>query len=327
VAAQVGDSFGRPVIAKTAAYGWVVLLTSGYFDANATPTSNGHLFVLDAATGALIANLSTTGGPSLAQLVAAVIAPSNPTISRVYGGDLDGNLWRFDLSSANPGTSPWTTTLVTTLVDASGVSQPITAAPQVGQINGSPVVFVGTGRLLSASDPSGISGNTFYAVMDDTRSMPIPALRSNLTRHTLSSSGGVTSVNTVTMDWTRYRGWYVDVSSGSGERFLSQAQLIQGVVYAVSNTPSGTPCSSASNLYAFDYQSGNELPASRFPGAQPWVQLPIGMTLASLPTVVQLASGQLVGLIHRADNSVDSVDLPAPPPNVLGKAAWREVVH
>jgi hypothetical protein len=47
----VGYSFGKPVIVKTAAKGWVVLVASGY---NNGGDGKGYLFVLDAKTGAVI---------------------------------------------------------------------------------------------------------------------------------------------------------------------------------------------------------------------------------------------------------------------------------
>jgi type IV pilus assembly protein PilY1 len=329
VIAEIGNSFGRPIIAKTSAYGWVVLLTSGYFGSGDTATANGHLFVLNAYTGTLIADLATSGGPTLAQVSAAVTSASNLTISRVYGGDLEGNLWRFDLSGANTSSSPWTTRKITTLVDGSSNTQPVTAAPELGMVNGSLVVYVGTGRLLNTEDLSNTATNTFYAIMDDSRTMPINPLRSNLTAHTLRSSGGVVSIDSVNMDWASSRGWYVDASltSGSGERFLSAAELIQGVIYVVSNAPSGAACSSASYIYAFDYLSGNELPGSRFPGSQAWLQQTIGASLGSFPTTMQITGGQLVGLVHRSDNTVDTVNLAAPPPNAFSKAGWLEVTH
>src|SRR5581483_5757081 len=212
---------------------------------------------LNAHTGELIADLATSGGATLAQVSAAVTSASNLTVSRVYGGDLDGNLWRFDLSGPNTSSSPWTTSRITTLVDANSNTQPVTAAPELGLVNGSLVVYIGTGRLLNAADLSSTATNTFYAIMDDSRAIPISPLRSNLTAHTLSVSGGVVSIDSVNMNWASSRGWYVDASltSGSGERFLSAAQLIQGVVYVVSNAPSGVACSSASYIYAFDYLS------------------------------------------------------------------------
>ena len=58
VKSNVGYSFGKPVIAKTRAKGWVVLVTSGYNNGD----GQGHLFVLDARYGSLI-NILPRGSP------------------------------------------------------------------------------------------------------------------------------------------------------------------------------------------------------------------------------------------------------------------------
>ncbi len=55
---NVGLSFGKPVLAKTKAAGWVVLVTSGYNNSNGD--GKGHLFVLNPDTGALIRDIPTT---------------------------------------------------------------------------------------------------------------------------------------------------------------------------------------------------------------------------------------------------------------------------
>jgi type IV pilus assembly protein PilY1 len=70
VVANLGYSFGKPIIAKTANQGWVVLVTSGYNNSrvvnvggvNFTGDGNGHLFVLNAKTGALIEDIPTRVG-------------------------------------------------------------------------------------------------------------------------------------------------------------------------------------------------------------------------------------------------------------------------
>ena len=91
---------------------WVVLVrTSGYNNiANEDGTGGdgvGRVYVLDAVTGTLIRSISTgvgdTTDPSgLAQITAQVVNPSSDnTIEAVYGGDLYGNLWRFDVNKTS----------------------------------------------------------------------------------------------------------------------------------------------------------------------------------------------------------------------------------
>jgi type IV pilus assembly protein PilY1 len=319
----VGQSHGRPVIVKHPRYGWIVLLTSGYN--NAEVPAHGHLFVLDAASGELIADLPTGGGNTLAQVSAAISSPTSPYVTGVYGGDVDGNLWKFDLSGP---AADWSVTRMTTLVDADGQPQPITAAPELGRIAGRTVVFVGTGRLLGDADLDGPQTQSFYALMDDARGYPIEPLRDALQEHVLAlDAEGRPSLSSVAMDWGGKRGWYFDAALESGERFLSEPQLVQGALYVVGNAPSSTACDSRSFLYAFDFNSGNPLPAERFPAGQVWVREYLGETLASMPTIIQIVDRKLAALVHRADNTVATVALPGIVGGGIRRAGWREVVR
>ena len=97
---------------------WVVLVTSGYDNGTDSPTKSGpatfvanspagngkgYLYVLNAATGAIISKISTGVGTAAAPSGLAKIAGYNVEsggnkVSYVYGGDLLGNLWRFDIN-------------------------------------------------------------------------------------------------------------------------------------------------------------------------------------------------------------------------------------
>src|SRR4029077_18071786 len=91
---NIGLTFGKPVLAKTATNGWVALVTSGYNNYDpltGTGDGKGYLFVLNAGTGALIKAISTNAGstatPSgLAQISAYAESPqTDATIDYVYG--------------------------------------------------------------------------------------------------------------------------------------------------------------------------------------------------------------------------------------------------
>ena len=131
-----GYSFGKPIIVKTKAEGWVVLVTSGYNNGTNTGDSGGdglgHLFVINPRTGDLIKDLTTPSCSAtpvsspcgLAQIAAYVDNYSlDNTTDFVYGGDLMGNVWRFDLS-AN-GSNSWSVSKFAVLKDAGGVTQPV----------------------------------------------------------------------------------------------------------------------------------------------------------------------------------------------------------
>ncbi len=106
-AAKVGQTLGRPVIVKTDNDGYVVLVTSGY---NSTADGKGRLWMLNADTGAV--HQGVHGGrrraaPRPGWRMSRPSAKSTGTVHYVYGGDLLGNVWRFDLKGKGDAAQAW----------------------------------------------------------------------------------------------------------------------------------------------------------------------------------------------------------------------------
>ena len=115
-ATKVGQTLGRPVIVKTDNDGYVVLLTSGY---NSTADGKGRLWMLNADTGAVIKEFTVDAGALGAEAGLAHVTAfgeSTGTVQYVYGGDLLGNVWRFDLKGKGDPTK------VATLIGADGLA-------------------------------------------------------------------------------------------------------------------------------------------------------------------------------------------------------------
>jgi hypothetical protein len=152
--ADLGYVFDAPTLVKTRRYGWVVLIASGHNN----PGGDGKLFVINPANGALLTTLSTGVGsdaaPSGFAAIRAYTANRNdPYVEQAYGGDLDGNLWRFDLASADE--REWKVERIARLTDASGKPQPITMGVRIEIDPGNGIdryVLVGTGKLLDQAD-------------------------------------------------------------------------------------------------------------------------------------------------------------------------------
>jgi type IV pilus assembly protein PilY1 len=98
----------------------------------------------------------------------------NGTADVVYAGDLEGNLWKFDISSPDP--SQWHVAYsgkpVFTAVGPLGKAQAITTAPAtVPNSGGGYMVAFGTGRNLisddSADDATLDNENSFYVLYDN----------------------------------------------------------------------------------------------------------------------------------------------------------------
>ncbi len=267
--ADLGLSFGNAVVTKRSIDGkWVALVTSGYN--NLSPgDGRGYLYVLDLGSGALLHKVSTGVGSStdpsgLARVSNWARDPdSDNTTQYVYGGDLKGNLWRFDL-----GVSPPAVLRLATLKDAYGKYQPITTRPELGLIESKRVIFVGTGRYLGSSDlqdpttlaPAGdwsYSG-TFYAIKDAGASIGNPRSTGTFKPQTIvEAGGGKRRIKGDAVNWGADGGWFVDFPS-VGERVNLEPQLVLGTLVVTTNVPNNNACTAGGDswIYQFNYRTG-----------------------------------------------------------------------
>lgn len=274
---DLGYSYGNPVVTKKTDGTWVVLLTSGYNNAGVSASDGngqGYLYVVNAATGALISKTGTgvgsTSTPSGLSKIAvwADSAEKNNVASSVYGGDLLGNLWRFDINA-----SPASVTKFAVLRDPSGVVQPITSRPELGNYSSQHVVFVATGKYLESSDLTDTQIQTLYAIKDNGSATTLDTPRTAtgtdaFVQQTLTTTGTTRTSSNNALDWTSKRGWYVDLDgakTGEGsERVGVNMQLVSGTLLVASVVPASTDCSPGgySWLNYFDYATGGAVGGS-----------------------------------------------------------------
>ncbi|MDI1360752.1 PilC/PilY family type IV pilus protein [Methylotenera sp.] len=259
---NMGYSYGKAIVAKTAKYGWTVIITSGYNNAD----GKGYFFLINPKTGALFEPPISTGvgdttnDAGLAHLGAYMADVRNPIIDAVYAGDNLGNVWRLDLASNTTISAP-------TRIAAFGANQPITTPPliEVDKKTSKRYVFVGTGRILADSDINSTQTQTFYALLDGNKYQPFSA-------STLPSGGSypvsrgllVDNTNTlattgVVVDATKPMGYYIDLgSSGSSPNRLNVDIISSaGVVSFVANSLAGDACNPSGNYQKFAVTYGN----------------------------------------------------------------------
>ncbi|BBL75098.1 pilus assembly protein [Methylomagnum ishizawai] len=344
---NMGYTFGNPQITKLTDGTWVVLVTSGY---NNTLTGKGYLYVINAATGALIRSIATTAGsaatPSgLGRISAWVKSPAyDNTVTAVYGGDLMGNLWRFDPNSAQGANNP---VLLATFKSPTGNAQPITTKPELGSVNGNHVVYVGTGRLLGVTDLGDKSVQSFYAVKDTLGNTGYgnPRTAGGFVQQTMTTttcpantstdicgSGQIVRIasnNAVNLAGED-NGWYFDFPD-SGERSNTDPALVLGVLVLTTNVPTSDACTAGgySYYYIIDYRTGSSLMA---------VETGVASTkndenaLASAPVVVNLTDSPHGNKIVSLTQLGGGGGLQVGKPPVLGalgparRVSWRELI-
>lgn len=270
---DMGYTFGNPIVTRRKDGKWVVIVSSGYNNVS-NGDGKGHLYVINAYTGALLEKISTTAGstsyPSgLAKLNAWIDNAALNTASVVYGGDLLGNLWRFDFDD-NYSPSGNEAVLLANF-SASGTPQPITVKPELAEVEYANVkhhvVMVGTGKYLGVSDPSDTQLQSIYSVSDNLYSSTGigDARTSNLmvNRAITTDDSGDSIIRTVTgdeMNWTTKRGWYLDLAD-TGERVNVDMQLQYNILTVATNVPSTDVCTSGGYawFYNIDINTGKHL--------------------------------------------------------------------
>jgi type IV pilus assembly protein PilY1 len=265
---SLGYTFGNPIVTKMQDGRWVVLLTSGYNNGtyarklsdgtyvnnNPAGDGGGYLYVLDANTGSLLKTLSTGEGSAAAPSGLARISAfadqmfENNTALNVYGGDLNGNIWRFNINTN-------AVTKIASLRDGGGTSQKVTTQPELGKVNSNIVVMVGTGKFLELSDLTNMPLNSAYAFKDNGQTTATS--RSQLVLQTISGDRQVTSTGTVNFD-TGY-GWVLDFPAG--ERVNLDPLLLNGALMMPTMVPSSEACSGAGYGWFnfFNYKKGGSL--------------------------------------------------------------------
>jgi type IV pilus assembly protein PilY1 len=300
--ANVGYTVGRPLVVKTATQGYVVLVTSGYDNSEAIGDGKGRLWMLNASTGAVIREFTTTYGSVGAEAGLSQVAAyreNTGTARYVYGGDLLGNLWKFDLDTGS-------TTLVTTLLDASNNPQPVTTAPQLTKINNKPVIMIATGRLLDITDFGSSSVQSVYAVVDDGSGTAVPRSNMNALTHNTATKE-ITGI----VDWVGKRGWYVDLPAG--EHVNVDPKFALGWLFVNANSAGGSNCAQGASGYKIFVRSGSGTSDSLSTTSN-----------ATSPVLVQLNEGALIRWTRLNNGGIK------PDPFTLSKTyaprsnAWRD---
>lgn len=255
---DMGFSIGQATIARMNNGRWAAIFGNGYNNAGSGRAVLYIVFLDGAADGVITFNTSPTatdfikldtqaGNSTTPNGLASpgiLDANSDYLPDYIYAGDIRGNLWKFDVSSANPADwkiaygSTTTPKPVFKTVDGAGESQPITVRPQIGRhpegLTGY-IVYFGTGKYIEVDDriPTTTPRQSFYGIWDkNTNDDSIPVTRGDLLTQTISTSTAagqtVRVVSNNPINWRPssttpdYLGWLIDLPD-TGEMSVSNA--------------------------------------------------------------------------------------------------------
>lgn len=264
---RLGNTIGQPSIVALSNGRFGVIVSSGYNNGG-----NGKVFVIDAADGTLIHTFSTDAQTAGMASPLVLDSSGNGIADRIYVGDMEGRLWRFDMPMSNqldtrdwgmPGFlevtgGPHTDRGKHPLFaarDATGQPQPVTAQVEGGRDReGNLMLFFGTGSFFRVGDnlvPSDPQVQSFYGIRD--RGQRIHDRTSMTEQEVLAEvfdfDVELRAVSDRELD-PNGDGWFLDLqwksSQGgpgpSGERVNQRAILRSGRIIFTSLVPSANAC-------------------------------------------------------------------------------------
>ncbi|NOX76097.1 MAG: hypothetical protein GXP17_05680 [Gammaproteobacteria bacterium] len=294
---DLGFSFSQPIITMSNADDgsgnkvWVAIFGNGYNSTSTDGESALYVLRIDGGMdGVWTANsdfykISTGYGkaesseatphPNGIGGVRAVDINNDGTVDYVYAGDLQGNLYRFDLTSDTPGN--WVTNTPEILFTARykandgftrDIVQPFTTRPMVVEHPDNPgefIVIATTGSWMTTEDATSTDIQSIYGIWDDMSGSPEVTMTSTTNQlveqvfsNYISPEHGFT-VRTLTdnpVNWkntgatsSKVKGWYVDLdvtaAGGSGvefpgERAVRNLQLRGGILFVNTVIPKDT---------------------------------------------------------------------------------------
>jgi hypothetical protein len=314
---DLGYTFSRVTVARLKTGQWVAIAGNGYDSTDGKPV----LYLIDIATGAVAKSYADTTAGSATDKNGL----SSPTVvdvngdnkaDYVYAGDINGNMWRFDLTSV--ATNPLTTSAASTEVTSyklytGSASQPITAAPDVSSHpDGGYMVFFGTGRGFTSADIADTTTQSIYGIRDTGAAIVTPQLVTQTLANTTYPNPAATirvCASKLPVDYAVKNGWKVNLPSG--ERLLSHMQIRASRAQFTSTNTTTAPYENW--LTQLDYLTGCEPSGSVFDlngsnsltdadgvdyGSPLTLHYPVAKKLTTGVTPLQLASHPVIAFIN-----------------------------
>lgn len=352
--ALMGLVQARPLITKLNNGKTAVVVANGINSAS----GRAALLIYDIDTGALIKSIDTGVGSSTVDSPAAngltsVVgwdADGNGTVDAVYGGDMLGNIWKFDLGQG--ATSGWGVHEDKPLFTATGPDgtvQPVTGGltlalhPRTYQ----PWLFFGTGRLLTAGDMTSADVQSLYGMVDDGSAKLRSGAGANLTQRSIVEATTLEGFPVRAFERRQplppgSKGWYIDLlkppvpGTAEGERAVSDAQLYGDVLIISTVIPTADACQADGRGYinAIDAYTGTSTGPSLFDlnGNGSFDDetigdddLPVGSVDlgVGMPTLAEI----LRGLAVVGGSSGNLGNVPIREARNVGRVSWREVLQ
>lgn len=307
---DLGYTYGQAIIVKVrtgaSTSAWAAIFGNGYnnTEADGAASTTGHavLYVVNIENGQLIAKITTKTGstttPNGLATPAAIDVDGDYIVDYVYAGDLQGNLWKFDLTANNPST--WKSAFMSgstpqPLFSTGAANRPIMVRPDVAKHpQGGYLVTFGTGSYIATGDNTTTYVQAIYGIWDkNTGSSSDKVSPSDLvqqsiigtytgpdgntyrrTTHAVGVPTDATFTGDNTISTSAYyagkKGWFMELPQyGPGaiaERVVSDPVIRAGRSIFATVIPSTVLCSYGGDgwIQEFDIYTGNRITSGVF---------------------------------------------------------------
>jgi type IV pilus assembly protein PilY1 len=203
----------------------------------------------------------------------------------IYAGDLNGNLWKFDLSGTT--VASWGLGNASAPMFTAAANQPIIGQPNVIRVpRGGYIVTFGTGQYMATGDNGNTAAQAIYGIWDNLSNgtVTLAQLQQQSIAGTTTVAGNTFRVSTHSVDpaadalvtgdnaisradyYATKRGWYLNLPT-AGERVVVDALIRSGRVIYTSLIPdTSDPCvfGGLGWVLEFDAITGNRFDAGTF---------------------------------------------------------------
>ncbi|MBL8508968.1 MAG: hypothetical protein JNM11_10885, partial [Chitinimonas sp.] len=358
--ADLGYSFGSVTVSWIKDHGWVVIVPSGYNNS----TGNGAIWVLNAKTGAVVKKFTISAAGcganncfqvpginasnplNLGSVATFVTSRDEERLWSIYAADMQGNVWRMDVSDANMNN--WKIVKLAELdrgLAPKGVydntRQPVTVNPAIAWDSSADArwIFIGTGLDQSKADRDGTFAQanqvqTMYAIRDGKALAPLTGSDLPVKRDVMVPVNRIT-VDEVNME-SHKRGWYMDLAPSEqvsgidrlAERVVLQPSAALGQVIFASTIPTKDLCSpgNVARVYARSYLAGKEGRSFLKTGAGNVAYKELTTGAAASPRLIQLKGGKIVLQSADVKGELTNVGLENADVTLQSKTSWRELI-
>lgn len=338
--AELGAYLGTPQVTRTESGQWVVIMGYGYNNS----TNQSGLLVIDIETGNVVKKIPTNKGdavdPNGMAEVNMIDTDLDGNTDWVFGGDLHGYVWKFDLSSSTA--SSWGIAYggapLFQAKNGSGTRQKITGGvlASVQATTGKIWLFFGTGSYLNVNDPSNAEQQTWYGLIDGATI----SARTELDARTITNVGDqrvVTEANSLTPG---KKGWYMDLID-TRERIVDMPLMVGPELVMNTTIPDTNVCNPSGSGYLmaispytgarlkktfFDLNDDNKFTDSDKVTVGSTLTVVSGIKVSSLNSVPQPVSvpGDIIEVVNNCEGGCIESRAIDPTRNV-GMQSWREL--